>query len=77
MSDECCLNCRYWEEYHPAPGYIDGMVCAKGRGHTAPDDWCEDCYELIYTNAIQMGGGITYFERSSRLKHYQHWLEDR
>ncbi|MDO5849801.1 MAG: hypothetical protein Q4P14_01175 [Methanobacteriaceae archaeon] len=77
MSDECCLNCSYWNEYRPAPGYIDGMICTKGHGHTAPDDWCCECNELIYTNAMNMGGGISYFERESRLRTYNNWLNSR
>lgn len=72
MSDECCLNCRYWEETR-----FDGMVCERGYGHTAPDDWCNECDEMIYTNAINMGGGISYYERESRLSTYNRWLNSR
>lgn len=72
MSDECCLNCSYWEETR-----FDGMVCARGYGHTAPDYCCDECDEMIYTNAINMGGGISYFERESRLSTYNNWLNSR
>ncbi|MDO5850514.1 MAG: hypothetical protein Q4P14_04795 [Methanobacteriaceae archaeon] len=63
-----CLYCSYWEQTRS-----DGMVCAKGYGHTAPDDSCDECNELIYTNGVEMGGGITYFEESSRLRTYNNW----
>lgn len=67
-----CLNCSYWEQTRH-----DGMVCAKGYGHTAPDDSCDECDELIYTNGVTMGGGITYFEQSSRLSTYNNWKNPR
>lgn len=67
-----CLNCNYWEQTRS-----DGMVCAKGYGHTAPDDSCDECDELIYTNGVAMGGGITYFEQSSRLNTYNNWKNPR
>lgn len=63
-----CLDCNYWEQTRS-----NGMVCAKGYGHTAPDDFCDECDELIYTNGVAMGGGITYFEQFSRLNTYNKW----
>lgn len=38
--ERVCLNCIHWVVNVQLKGSADGVVCAKGMGHTNPNDTC-------------------------------------